>query len=151
MNVRKEAARDAEEYARAQMFYGEGAGNRRKLISTTVKAKAERNPVYAMTFTRELDRQDMAEHAQKARKERKRIDVTHAVNKNVRSAASGDYTGLNASVLIIGAAVYWAHKTGYDKVVIAAGRRKYDQIKAKIDAKRAEHSKNKVHNISSVN
>ena len=36
--VRRKARKDAKEYARAKMYYGEGAGNRRKLIRATVKS-----------------------------------------------------------------------------------------------------------------
>ena len=36
--VRRRAHRDAKEYTQAKMYYGEGAGNRRKLIKATVKA-----------------------------------------------------------------------------------------------------------------
>ena len=37
--VRREAKRDARESVRAAMLYGEGAGNRRKLINKSVEAK----------------------------------------------------------------------------------------------------------------
>lgn len=36
--VRRRARRDAKEFTQAKMYYGEGAGNRRKLIKATVKA-----------------------------------------------------------------------------------------------------------------
>lgn len=36
-STKRVAKRDAKEYARAQMYYGEGAGNRRKLIKATVE------------------------------------------------------------------------------------------------------------------
>ena len=40
--VRRRARRDAKEYTQAKMYYGEGAGNRRKLIKATVKARRQR-------------------------------------------------------------------------------------------------------------
>jgi hypothetical protein len=128
-SIQKQALKDAQEYARAQMFYGEGAGNRRKLINKTVEAKSNRFPIYAVTFSRELARQDMAEHARRARRERKRIDLSRAFNKNVRNAAAGNYTGVNAVVLVIGGVGYYAHKTGYDKVIYEKARKKYAEVK----------------------
>ena len=70
----REAAKDAKEFARAKMFYGEGAGNRRKLIKNTVEAKSKRDPDYKKAFDIHLNRQDMSTHASKARTERKRTD-----------------------------------------------------------------------------
>lgn len=40
--VRRRARRDAKEFTQAKMYYGEGAGNRRKLIKATVKARRQR-------------------------------------------------------------------------------------------------------------
>lgn len=70
----REARKDATEYARAKMYYGEGAGTRRKLINKSVEAKKAKNPNYAKAFDRHLAEQDMSTHASKARKERKRTD-----------------------------------------------------------------------------
>lgn len=39
---RRRARRDAKEFTQAKMYYGEGAGNRRKLIKATVKARRQR-------------------------------------------------------------------------------------------------------------
>lgn len=47
------ARKDAKEYARAKMFYGEGAGNRRKLIKAKVKERSK-NSVYKQEFDKEL-------------------------------------------------------------------------------------------------
>lgn len=153
--VQKEARRDAHEYARAQMFYGEGAGNRRKLIATTVESKASRQPEYRVAFERALSREDMAEHATKARKERRRKDVTHAVNKNARAAATGQYTGLNMGVFVVGTAAYYAHKTGFDKQVYAKGKEKFEQLRARRAAKKnkkasATKAASNVHKITSI-
>lgn len=70
----KEARKDATEFARAKMFYGEGAGNRRKLINASVDAKRKRDPSYGKAFDHHLAKQNMADHAQKARSERSRTD-----------------------------------------------------------------------------
>lgn len=150
MNVQKEARRDAREYARAQMFYGEGAGNRRKLITTAVAAKSQRHAGYNMAFQKELARQDMAEHAEAARKERRRKDVTHAINKNVKNAASGNYAGVNAGILVIAGVSYIAHQTGYDKKIIENVKRRIETFKAKRRIRHARETEPGVHHITSL-
>lgn len=66
----KTAQQDAKEFARAQMFYGQGAGTRRKLIKNTVEARKKQDPLYAKAFDHHVSNQDMSVHAQKAQKER---------------------------------------------------------------------------------
>lgn len=131
MSVHREAARDAKEFARAQVFYGEGAGNRRKLIKTAVNAKMLKSPAYRQAFDLELGSQDMVHHVRKARRERHRRDVAHALNKNTRNAMSGRYTGVNMVVIVTGGALYYAHKTGRDKEILEKGKEKLEQIKLK--------------------
>lgn len=70
----KLARQDAEEMARAKMFYGQGAGTRRKLINTTVAQRKRIDPAYAKAFDYHFDNQRMDVHAQKARQERVRKD-----------------------------------------------------------------------------
>lgn len=77
----REARKDAQEFARAKMFYGQGAGNRRKLIKATVEAKKKRDPSYAKAFDHHVERQDFSTHATKARKERKRTDRVDRTKK----------------------------------------------------------------------
>lgn len=125
MNVQKEAARDAYEYARASVFYGEGAGNRRKLIKTSVAAKVATDPTYAVAFDRALAGQDMVHHVQKARRERHRRDVFHAVNKNTRNAMAGRYTGVNTAVIVLATGAYFAHRNGVDKIVYEKAKVKF--------------------------
>lgn len=129
MSTRKDAARDAEEFARAQMFYGEGAGTRRKLIQATVDSKINRDPAYGRAFRDALSAQDMAEHASKARKERSRKDTSKAVEKNLRGILTGKNQSVNTSILVLGAVVYYAHQTGIDKKVADAVKKKRRQFK----------------------
>lgn len=101
------------------MYYGEGAGNRRKLIKATVNERSK-NSTYKEAFDRNLANQDMAKHASKAKKEREANTAKAKVAKNARglvnistgnpqrAAASamtlyglykiGKATGLNAKV-----------------------------------------------------
>lgn len=132
MNTEREARRDAKEYARAQMFYGEGAGTRRKLITATVESKADRSPVYARAFRTELSHQDMADHAERARSERHRKDTAESVKKNTRALVSGNYQNVQSSVLLIIVAGYFAHKTGYDVKMYEKGKSFVADAKTKI-------------------
>lgn len=70
----REARKDAEEFARAKLYYGKGAGTRRKLIKATVEAKSKKDSAYAKAFDAHLSNQDLSTHASKARTERKRTD-----------------------------------------------------------------------------
>lgn len=70
----KDARKDAEEFARAKMFFGEGAGTRRKLIKATVEAKSQKSESYKRAFDHHLANQDMDVHASKARGQRSRAD-----------------------------------------------------------------------------
>lgn len=63
--IRRYAKQDAEEYANAKMFYGEGAGNRRKLINATVKQRSKQAG-YKEEFERQLAQQDMVKAASAA-------------------------------------------------------------------------------------
>jgi hypothetical protein len=68
------AMKDASEFARAKMFFGEGAGTRRKLIKATVEAKSKADPEYKKAFDFHTALQDLSTHASKARSERSRTD-----------------------------------------------------------------------------
>ena len=84
--ISKDARKDAEEFARAKAFYGEGAGNRRKAIKTTVEAKKKKNQFYAEEFEYHLSQQDMEQHMKAAKSERNAKDTVKGAKKAVRSA-----------------------------------------------------------------
>ena len=125
---RKEARKDAKEFARAKMFYGEGAGNRRKLIKATVKEKSK-SKVYADEFEKSLNSQNMADHASKAKKERKVKDVKNTAGKwgrGVVNIAAGNPQRAAASVV---AAYGLLRVTGADKIIINKGKQVLNNIK----------------------
>ena len=111
---KKLAQRDATEYARAQMAHGEGAGVRRRLIHATVEQRAAEDPTYAAELRVALRNQDYVEHAEKARRERKRADRYATINRNFKGAIRGDVSAVNTSVLVVGFAAYVAHQRGWD-------------------------------------
>lgn len=117
----KLAKKDAKEYARAKMYYGEGAGNRRKLIKATVNERSKQSATYKKAFDEALASQDMAKHASAAKKERHVKDVkntTGKVGRSVVNIVAGNPGRAAASVL----AVYGVlHYTGMDQVIMRKG------------------------------
>ena len=110
------AKKDAKEYARAKMYYGEGAGNRRKLIKATVNERSK-DPKYKAEFERRLSEQDMSKHASAAKRERTVKTAGKTTAKTARglvNAAMGNIGRASATA----AAIYTiAHATGADKKV----------------------------------
>lgn len=115
-STKRQAKKDAKEYARAKMFYGEGAGTRRKHINATVNQRSK-DKKYKAEFDKQLSKQDMGKHASKARAERKRKDVRKSAGKTARglvNASVGNVARASASAI----ALYGVAKaTGADKVV----------------------------------
>lgn len=83
----KHARKDAEEFARAQAFYGKGAGTRRKLIKQTVEGKTKHMPGYSTAFHRHLANQNPAHHAEKAVSERTSIDRREKTRQSAGAVA----------------------------------------------------------------
>lgn len=75
-STNREASKDAKEFARARQFTGEGAGNRRKHIKSSVESKKKKSSSYTKAFDSALDRQDVSKHVSRAQSERKRKDRT---------------------------------------------------------------------------
>lgn len=139
-STNKEAAKDAAEFARAKMFYGEGAGTRRKLIRATVSAKSKKDPNYAKAFEHHLAQQDMSKHAEKARSERRRKDVSKSTGKTVRGAhryATGGMGNVTLAGAILGGAVLAGHQAGIDKAMADAAKTKYRQSQQSRQSKKA--------------
>lgn len=113
------AKKDAKEFARAKMYYGEGAGNRRKLIKATVNERSK-DPDYKREFEKALAKQNMAEHAAKARTER---NVKNAANTTAKAArgvvnmALGNVGRASAAAAALYVAGRFAHQSGLDKAV----------------------------------
>lgn len=109
----KDAAKDAKEFARAKLFYGEGAGTRRKLIKAKVEARSSKDPSYARAFERHLAGQDLGTHAQRARGERSRADKKKSTKQGAGFIARritgewGTISAFGALAAMVGAA--WMH------------------------------------------
>lgn len=101
--ARRMAKKDAKEFARAQMYYGEGAGNRRKLIKATVKQRSK-NENYRKAFEEYSAQQDMAKHVKKAKAERKGRDAVKATKETgegIVQMALGNAAGVTAAAAAI--------------------------------------------------
>lgn len=85
--VNRDAKKDAREFARAKVYYGEGSGTRRKLIKTKVEAKSKRIPGYKEAFESHLTNQDLSKHVSKAVSERKRTDRVQTNKKRFGAVA----------------------------------------------------------------
>lgn len=114
--IDKMAAKDARRWAYAEMFYGEGAGTMRKLLNAEITDKVIRIPGYNEKFNEAYQRVNFGDIALKAAKDRKRMDRSGLISKNLGALARGDRRGMSngfAALVIVGAV---AHTTGYDKV-----------------------------------
>lgn len=132
----RQASNDAKEFARAKMYYGEGAGTRRKLIKATVESKAKNDPVYKKEFDRILANQDMSKHASSARSQRKRTDVVKGTAKTARGlkhVIEGNTRYASTLAVVLVGAYGVAKQLGADKIIANAGKTAYhvvlDQMK----------------------
>lgn len=119
--TKSEARKDAYEYARAKMFYGEGAGIRRKKIKARVDTRSKKSRLYKNTFEKALSKQNMDQHAKAATRERKIKDTTTTVKKTTKgifNIVTGNATKVATSALAL---YYIAKITGADKKISEIG------------------------------
>lgn len=129
----KEAKKDAEEFARAKLFYGQGAGTRRKLIKNTVEAKAKRDPNYKKAFDSHFANQNLADHAQKARSERHRKDTvstTTKTAKGVHRQLTGGFGNVSLASAVLAGGFVAAKRSGIDQVIKKAAQTTYANMRA---------------------
>lgn len=103
--VNRMAKKDAHEYARAKLFYGEGAGTRRKLIGNTVAERTKRVSGYGAAFDHHYAKQDLSKHASAAVGERGRKDKRKTTKQGfgyVARRITGEQ-GFVAGTLAVGA------------------------------------------------
>ena len=119
--TKSEARKDAHEYARAKMFYGEGAGIRRKKIKARVDTRSKKSKLYKKTFEKALSKQNMDAHSKAATRERKVKDTTATVKKTAKglfNIVTGNATKVASSALAL---YYIAKITGADKKISEMG------------------------------
>jgi|RhiMetStandDraft_4_1073278.scaffolds.fasta_scaffold07073_2 hypothetical protein len=125
----KMAKDDAEEFTRAKLFYGEGAGTRRKLIKAKVAERSKKDPLYKKAFDHHVEQTDLAKRAEQATKQRKRTDRTKAVKKTgkgVGHVVRGNSQYANTAAIATVAGASYARRKGLDKKAWEAGKRFVD-------------------------
>ena len=119
--IDKIARKDARRYAEAKMYYGEGAGNRRKLLKAELDRK-KKDPRYAKRFEEYAANENYASAANKAKFERGARDTGKKV-KRVAKAVGG--------VAVVAAGIYYAaNKDKVDRVVNNAINTGIDKVKS---------------------
>jgi hypothetical protein len=116
-STQAQARSDATEFVKAKMFYGEGAGTRRKLINAKV-AERSKNPDYKKAFDQHVAAQNLAKRAAQATRSRRRKDVTGFVSKTGRGVyrqLTGGFGPVTATAATIAAGAAFAHRAGLDK------------------------------------
>lgn len=103
--TRKEASKDAEEFTRAKLYYGQGAGTRRKLIKAKVESKKKKDDLYETAFDHFVGQTDLGRRAQQARRQRKRTDTTNYGKKTLKGIdhiirGQNQYANVTALVLM---------------------------------------------------
>lgn len=143
MNIEKIAAKDAAKWAEAELFFGEGAGTRRKLLSADIGYKTENVSEYYPAFKKAYDSLNFSQLAMNAAKERQSIDRMNMVSKNARAIIRGDRRGLSTGVAIVVGIAWVAHQTGYDKKALIQGKKYYKKAKAEFALRKYRYNYNK--------
>jgi hypothetical protein len=123
-HARRQARADANEFAKARAYYGQGAGTRRKLIKAKVETRSQ-NPHYKKEFERVLSGQNLEKRSAQAVRKRHRADTKHFVGKHARSvhrSLTGGFGPVTALGATIATGATYAHATGLDK-------KAYDAVK----------------------
>lgn len=124
--IDREAKKDAKEHNIAKLYYGEGAGTRRKLIKAKVEGKSARSADYAKAFAYHQANGNTEKNLSKAVGQRHRKDVRNTTTKTARGVGhiirgNAQYASLGAAALVAGGA--YAHSRGYDKVAYSAAKK----------------------------
>lgn len=130
--IEKMAQKDAQIWAAAEMFYGEGAGTRRKLTWAEISDKQFSVPGYVEAFNKAYESLNMDKFAKGAIKERKNIDRAVKAGKNLRALKAGNVRGLSTGLYVAVGVAYVAHATGYDKVAYRKAKKAYRKAELEI-------------------
>lgn len=140
------AAKDAERWAHAEMFYGEGAGTQRKLLNAELTPKYSM-PGYYEAFSAAYDGLDLGKIAEQAIEKREKLDRASKVGQNFRAIKNGNIRGLSTGVYVLVGAAIIAHKTGYDKKIEAEAKKLYKKAKVEYKFRKARREGRNVEKI----
>ena len=118
--IDKIARKDARRYADAKMYYGEGAGNRRKLLKAELDRK-KKDPRYAKLFEEYAANENYARSADRAKFERGARDTGKKV-KRVAKAVGG-------IAVVAGGIYYAANKDKVDRIINNTINTSIDKVK----------------------
>lgn len=146
-STNRAAKKDAKEFTRAKMYYGEGAGNRRKLIKAKVTERSK-DPSYKKAFDHHVANTNWEKRSKEARSKRGRANAAKGAGKAARGAknvALGNYRNVSVGILATAVAFKGAQALGVvpSNSVIkdrahAAGKKVYDKVRqTSIDSIRA--------------
>ena len=136
------AKKDAKESARAKMYYGEGAGTRRKLLNNTVKSRSK-DSSYAKAFEDAYSKQDMAKRASEARSQRHRTDVVKGTAKTARGVKNtlyGNPQFASATAVALVAAYSAGKRTGINAKIAKAAKTAYNVAAREVKAQRIKRA-----------
>ena len=97
--ISKEANRDAKKYVNAKQYYGEGAGNRRKLLKGQLSEKMK-NPDYKKAFDEAVGKQDLVAATKRARAERGARDTAKAIKRGAKVTAGLALTAVPLAIAV---------------------------------------------------
>ena len=119
------ARKDAKEFTQAKMYYGEGAGTRRKMIKAKVDQRSK-DAAYKKAFDNHVSNTNWEKRGQQARGKRRRQDVKNSAGKTargIRNLATGNTQYVGTAVLA-GLLHSRAHKwpVSYRPLLISPGK-----------------------------
>lgn len=127
------ASKDAKEFIQAKMYYGEGAGVRRRQIKAVVTERSK-DDAYKKAFDAHVSGQDLAKASSKAHAKRTRTDMVKGTKKTARGInhiinGNPQYASA-AAALVVGGAMY-IHKQGIDKLIMDKSKTMYNEAKSR--------------------
>ena len=117
--------KDVKKWADAKMYYGKGAGTRRKLLKAELNKKRKDLPGYADLFDKKSQNADFAGSAKKAVSERKARDTAYRTRVSIKQ-----FFGVTGSLTIAAASLaYSMNKPAVNKFVGQQASKLYSTIK----------------------
>jgi hypothetical protein len=118
--VRRQARRDANEFTKAKLAYGKGAGTRRKLIKAKVEQRSQ-NPDYKSAFDDFVANQNLSKRARQAKVSSRSKAAARSTAKTARGvhrSLTGGFGSVSLASAAVAGAYLYAHKTGADKIIM---------------------------------
>lgn len=114
----REAMRDAKEHVQAKLYYGTGAGTRRKLIKAKIEGKSKKNPSYKKALDYHVENQDVDKRLGQIKGQRARATAkatTAKTSRGIINTVRGNPQAAGASVAAAAGAAIFVHNRGWDK------------------------------------